>query len=157
MRYLDYLSYFGILIFLFFFVTNTFGKIKESDWVAVVNGEPITVKEVLYVAGIEHRREDLPKKAKKIDLYQFLEKVIQDNLIFQEAKNIGLETDPWYQAKVNNYIITMAVRKLYEDEILSKLKPTQKMLQDFYKRNFHTYKILYFQNKDKIETEKSRT
>ena len=145
------------LISLLIFLPQGYAKLKERDVVAVVNGEPITVKELLYAAGIEHRREDLPRRAKRPDLNRFLQEIIRDNLIIQEAKAMGLETNPWLEAKLKEFIITAAVRELHQEEVLSKIKPDESTLKNFYKEYFKTYKWVYFQSANKEEAEKART
>lgn len=150
------LAFFFFLVSLFAFSSEVYAKIKENDVVAVVNGEPITVKELLYVAGIEHRREDLPRKAKKPDLNRFLQEIIRDNLIIQEARAMGLETNPWLEAKLKEFTVTAAVRELYRDEILSKINPDEKTLKDFYKEYFKIYKWMYFESTKKEEVEKAK-
>ncbi|MCM8808074.1 MAG: hypothetical protein NC926_09105, partial [Candidatus Omnitrophica bacterium] len=142
--------------FLFTFINEVNAKINEKEVLAIVNGEPITVKEVMYVIGIEHRREDIERKVKKVDLKSFLNQIIRDKLIIQEAKMMGLETNPWLEAKLNEFIIASAVRQLYKDEIVSKIKSTHNEVKNFYKQFYKEYEIYIFETKDKNEAEKVR-
>ncbi|MEM2265153.1 MAG: peptidyl-prolyl cis-trans isomerase [Nitrososphaerota archaeon] len=142
--------------FLFTYINEVNAKINEKEVLAIVNGEPITVKEVMYVIGIEHRREDIERKAKKVDLKSFLNQIIRDKLIIQEAKMMGLETNPWLEAKLNEFIIASAVRQLYKDEIVSKIKSTHNEVKNFYKQFYKEYEIYIFETKDKNEAEKVR-
>lgn len=138
---------------------NTKSVLLDNDTpLAVVNGDIITVRELLYVAGIEHRREDLPTSANKPDLRGFLDKLIRDKLIIQEAKEMGLDTNPWLEAKLKEFTVTAAVRKLYNEEILSKVKKVkEKELKKFYEDYFVEYKVFLFESSNRTEVEMAKS
>ncbi|MGB9667997.1 MAG: peptidylprolyl isomerase, partial [Thermosulfidibacteraceae bacterium] len=131
-------------------------KLRDSDILAVVNGYPITVREFMYIVGIEHRRENLQSNVPKPNLEDFLWKVIKDRLIIEEAERMGLDTNPWLVAKVKEYTVTSAVRIVYKKEILSKINPTESDLRKFYRNYFKLYEIIYreFDSKEKAESER---
>lgn len=146
-------------LFLVFLALNSYlygaSKINEKEVLALVNGEPITVKEFLYAIGIEHRREDLGK-ASQVDFNHALEKMIKDKLIIQEAREMGLETNPWLEARLKEFTVTAAVRALYKDEILAKIKPSKAQLKKFYQDYFKIYNLTVLETETKEEALKKR-
>lgn len=113
---------------------------RETRTLAIVNGYPITEEDMAYALEIEHRREDL-SKAGKIDLRKYLNRLIDERLLVEEAERMGIDKEPWIKEKVKAFIVRESVMQLYQDEIASKVTITEEEAHDFYKKNYVIYKI----------------
>ena len=91
----------------------------EDDVVARVDGEIITVADLLYSLNVSHRLEDL-SSAGQMDMSGFIEKLVDELLIVQEARRMGIENDPEMLKKADSYVLRESVVRLYNDEILEK-------------------------------------
>jgi len=108
---------------------------QKENVLAVVNDEPITEGDLKYSLTIAHRREDL-SSAGALDLSQFLQKLINDRLIIQEARRMGMEDYPEVQQAVEAYIVRESVVRLYDEEIVSKVTVSEDDLRNYYKRKY---------------------
>ena len=113
---------------------------RQSRTLALVNGYPITEEDMAYALEIEHRREDL-SKAGKIDLRKYLNRLIDERLLVEEAERMGIDKEPWIKEKVRAFVTRESVMQLYQDEIASKVTVTEEEAYDFYKKNYVIYKI----------------
>jgi hypothetical protein len=66
---------------------------QKKNILAVVNGEPITEDDLKYSLQIAHRKEDL-SSAGELNLSKFVQKLVDDRLIIQEARRMGMENYP---------------------------------------------------------------
>lgn len=108
------------LIFLNYSCATT----REEDLIlATVNEEPITKNDLIYSLTITHRKEDL-SNAGLLDISKYIQKLIDDKLIINEARIAGLHSDPEIQEKVKAFILRESVTKLHQEEILSKIEET---------------------------------
>ncbi|MEK6816363.1 MAG: hypothetical protein AABY09_02015, partial [Nanoarchaeota archaeon] len=94
-----------------------FGK-KEIVF-AVVNGESITERDLTYSVNIFHRGRDL-SAAKTINIPDYLQKLIDDRLIMQEAYRMELDQLPEIQQALKAFILRESVVKLHKEEIVNK-------------------------------------
>ncbi len=111
----------------------TFGK-KEKVF-AVVNGESITEGDLTYSLNIAHRREDL-SSTKTINILQFLQKLIDDKLIIQEAHRMELNRLPEIQQALKAFILRESVVKLHNEEIVNKVSVSEEDIRSYYKKNY---------------------
>lgn len=133
------------LIFLFFIFVILLSSCvenlkKQSRILAFVNGHPITEEDMAYALEIEHRREDL-SKAGKIDLRKYLNRLIDERLLVEEAERMEIDKEPWIKEKIRAFVLRESVMQLYQDEIASKVTVTEEEAYDFYKKNYVIYKI----------------
>jgi len=130
-----------ILFILTVLLSSCVGNIKrESKTLALVNGYPITEDDMAYALEIEHRREDL-SKAGRIDLRKYLNRLIDERLLVEEAERMGIDKEPWIKEKLRAFTIRESVMQLYQDEIASKVTVTKEEAHDFYKKNYVVYRI----------------
>lgn len=117
-----------------------FGCAKEvqKDIVADVNGEIITLNKFNSLLEV-YRKDKLSPEHKK----KFLEKVIDDELLAQEAKKQGLFDDLKIRAQVENYQRQLLAREL-KNRIFQE-KMTEDRLREYYNKNKDRY------TKEKVE------
>jgi parvulin-like peptidyl-prolyl isomerase len=110
----------------------------KEDVLAVVNGEPITEGDLKYSLTIAHRREDL-SSAGALNLSQFVQRLIDDRLIVQEARRMGMQDYPEVQQAIQAYILRESVVRLHDDEIVKKVTVTDEEVKSFYKKNYEQF------------------
>ena len=110
-------------------------SLSRNGVLAVVDDEMITREDLAYSLQIEHRREDL-SSARKLDIPEYIQKIIDEKLMVQEARRMGIEEFPEIKNKVQDYLLREAVMKLYNDEIVRKVSVTDKEIKDDYKKNY---------------------
>jgi parvulin-like peptidyl-prolyl isomerase len=108
---------------------------QQENALAVVNGEPITERDLKYSLEIAHRREDL-SSAKELNLSQFVQKLVDDKLVIQEARRMGAEDYPEIQQAVQAYILRESVVRLHDEEIVRKVTVTEEEIKNYYKKNY---------------------
>jgi parvulin-like peptidyl-prolyl isomerase len=112
--------------------------LQKEDILAVVDGEPITIEDMKYSLQIAHRREDL-SSAKDLNISQYIQKLIDERLIIQEARRMGLEQDAEIQEKIRAYILRESVVRLYNEEIVQKVSVSEKDVLNYYKKNYERF------------------
>lgn len=115
-----------IILYLFFisviFINYSCATTSDTDLIlATVNEEQITKNDLIYSLTITHRKEDLTG-AGSLDISKYIQKLIDDKLIINEARIASLDKEPEIQEKVKDFIIRESVTKLHQEEILSKIK-----------------------------------
>jgi parvulin-like peptidyl-prolyl isomerase len=129
------------LIISFFLLFSSLGcalHTRKDNILAVVNNEPITREDVRYSLMIEHRREDL-SSARELDISQFVEKLIDNQLIIQEAYQLGIDEDPSIKNAVQSFLTRESVMKLYDEEILQHISVTEEDILSYYKKNYEHF------------------
>ncbi len=89
--------------------------------VAVVNGEAVTDQEVQRSLGRIHSAESAAKPP-AVDLTAFVQRSVDDKLMLQEARRMGLFERPEVQQGVQAYLVREAIGRLYEEEIERKVE-----------------------------------
>lgn len=141
----------GILSVVLFFLLFAFvggcvslrqkGEIPAREKIlAVVDGEPITEEDLKYSLQIAHRREDL-SSAGNLILSEYVQKLIDDMLIIEEARRMGMEQDPQVQQAVKAYILRESVVKLYDEEISRKVSISDEDILSYYKKNYEKFSL----------------
>jgi len=124
------------LLSIFFTLFSGCATIKiDRHIVAVVDGEPITRKDLEYAIEIAHRREDL-SKTKRLNIREFINRLIEDRLIIQEARRIGMEEDREIMEKVRAFKLRESVTMLYKEEILDRVSVTDDEIKRFFEENY---------------------
>jgi peptidyl-prolyl cis-trans isomerase C len=111
---------------------------QKENILAVVNGEPITEDDLKYSLQIAHRKEDL-SSAGELNLSKFVQKLVDDRLIIQEARRMGMENYPEVEQAVQAYVLRESVVRLYNDEIVRKVTVSENDLRSYYKRNYEQF------------------
>jgi peptidyl-prolyl cis-trans isomerase C len=113
---------------------------EGTDALAWVDGEPVTREDIGYSLQIAHRREDL-SHAKEFDISQYLQRLIDDRLIVQEARRMGMEDSPDIQKKVQEYVLRESVVRLYNEDIVGKISVSGEEVADYYRENYERFTL----------------
>ncbi len=127
----------GILCFVLcaLILSGCASVLQQKDILAVVDGEPVTESDLEYSLDIAHRRENL-SSAGDLNISQYLQKLIDERLIVQEARRMGMEEYPGVQKKIDAYILRESVSRLYDDEIARKVSVSKEDIANYYKENY---------------------
>jgi peptidyl-prolyl cis-trans isomerase C len=106
---------------------------------AKVNGEPVTEQNMADALNVSHRRDNLASDVKAVDVHEFLQKLIDDRLLIQEARNWGLDQSPEIQKAIAAFILRESVTKLYNEEVVQKVSVSEEEISDYYKKNYEQY------------------
>ena len=110
---------------------------RKKNIVAMVDNEPITLEDLKYSLEIEHRRETLsPATARTIDISQYIQTIIDNKLIIQEALRMGLNQDPLIQKDIDEFVLRESVVRLRNEEILQKISITEEDVKNYYQKNY---------------------
>ncbi len=123
---------------------------QKEKILAVVDGEPITEGDFKYAVTISHRREDL-SSAGSLNLEQYVHKLIEDKLIIQEARKLGMDKLPEIQQAIEAYILRESVVRLHDEEIVKKVSVTEEELMDYYKKNYEEFTLGIIEMKSQEE------
>lgn len=124
-----------ISAFCVLFLWNCASLSPKKDVLAVVDDERITGEDIVYALQIEHRREDL-SSARKLDIKQYIQRIIDEKLLVQEALRMGMEDLPEVQSKVQAYLLRESVMKLYDEEIVRRVSVSEKEIRNNYRKNY---------------------
>jgi parvulin-like peptidyl-prolyl isomerase len=132
------------LLFTFYFLLFTFlcgcASFQREKILAVVDGEPITEGDLKYSLNISHRKEDL-SSAGELNLPQYVQKLVDDRLITDDARRSGMDQYPEVKEAVQAYILRESVVRLYDEEIAQKVSVTEKDVEDYYKKNYELFTL----------------
>lgn len=122
------------------FLGSCASLLQKEDILAVVNGEPIIEEDLKYSLQIAHRREDL-SSAGAMDISQFIQKLVDDRLIIQEAYRMGMEEYPEVQKALQAYILRESVVRLYNDEVAKKVTLSEEEIKSYYQKNHERFSL----------------
>lgn len=111
---------------------------EETDIVARVDGEAITIEDLIYSLNVSHRLEDL-SSAGELDLSAFVQRLVDELLIIQEARRMGMADDPEVRKKLEAYILRESVVRLYNDEIVDKSPVSGAEIMDRYRHDYEQF------------------
>ncbi|NWF51956.1 MAG: peptidyl-prolyl cis-trans isomerase, partial [Nitrospirae bacterium] len=126
------LCYMLYAISFLFFLGGCASFSQKKNTLAVVNGEPIAEDDLKYSLQIAHRREDL-SSAGELNLSKFIQKLVDDRLLIQEARSMGMEEYPEVKQAIQAYIIRESVTRLYQEEIINKVTVSEDEIRNYYK------------------------
>lgn len=114
---------------------------------ALVDGSPITTDEVLYSVSIAHRREGLAE-TKRMNFLDYMQKVIDDRLIIDEARRRGMDASPAVQKSLSDFILRESVVLLHQEEVVSKISISEEDIINNYRENYLRYGLIELNNQD---------
>jgi parvulin-like peptidyl-prolyl isomerase len=120
---------------LFTFLDGCASLQQEGRVLAVVDGDPITEGDIEYSLTVSHRREDL-SSAGDLKLSDYVEKLVDDRLIVDEARRSGLDQLPEIKKAIDAFILRESVVRLHDEEIVGKVSFTDDEIKDFYRENY---------------------
>ncbi len=113
---------------------------ERAKVIAIVDGYPLTQQDLFYSIQVAHRREGLGETG-GINLYEYLEKLIDERLVIEEARRLGLDKDPAVTRKVDDFILRESVVMLHQDEILKKISVSDEEIRAKYKNDFEEFRL----------------
>lgn len=115
---------------------DTVGK-EPGRVVAVVNGEPVPVETIEITLERMHGSAAAASRGVP-DLDRLVDRVVNDVLLAQEARAMGMHEETSIREKVEEYRLELAVKKLESVEIREKSQPTdeevKRLFDDQYQR-----------------------
>ncbi len=114
--------------------------LQKENILAVVDGEPITEEDLKYSLNITHRKEDL-SSAGALNLSQYIQKLIDDKLIIDEARRMGMDQYTDVQQAIQAYILRESVVRLHDEEIVQKVSVEEKDIINYYKKNYERFTL----------------
>ncbi|NOZ24840.1 MAG: hypothetical protein GXO94_01950 [Nitrospirae bacterium] len=118
----------------------------------MVDGKAITAEDFRYSLQIAHRREDL-SSAGELSLSEYVQKLIDDTLIIEEARRMGLDRSPEVRKAVDAFILRESVVKLYADEVSGKVSVSDDDVMNYYKKNYESFTLGIIETDSKEEAE----
>ncbi|MDI6789627.1 MAG: peptidyl-prolyl cis-trans isomerase [Thermodesulfobacteriota bacterium] len=99
--------------------------------VAWVDGVPVTEGDLKEALKITHRTEAV-RPGEHLDLMDYVNKLIDERLIVQEAYRMELDKDPWVQNKLHEYKLRESVVRLYKEEVQDRARVSDDEMRRFY-------------------------
>jgi parvulin-like peptidyl-prolyl isomerase len=127
----------------------------EDNVLAVVDDTPITEADLAYALNVSHRREDLSAR-KTLDISSYIEKLIDDRLIFDEALRMGLDQLPDVRKKMEAHIVQKSVTRLHDEEILGKVSVTDEDIFREYAQNYFHFGAIEVNSEDEAKAIKAK-
>ena len=123
-----------IVFLLFAFVACAKKGDQKGPYLATVGNSKITQ------ADLEREIKSLPEFAQKLfegsaGKEKFLDELIKKELLYQEALKKGLDKNPDYQKKVEDFRKLTLISQLLEKEIEAKSKVTDQDVKDYYEKH----------------------
>lgn len=116
-------------------------SLHQKDRVlAIVDGDPITEGDLKYALTVAHRREDL-SSAGGLNLSDYIDKLIDDRLIIDDARRSGMDQYPEIKRAVEAFILRESVVRLHDDEIVKKVSVTDNEIKEFYRKNYEQFTL----------------
>lgn len=122
----------------------------DKNIVALVDGEPVTETDLNYALQVAHRREDL-SSARALNYTEYVQKLINDRLLVQEARRMGLEQDPGIRQAVQAFVLRESVVRLHNEEIMQRIVITEKDVENYYKENYEQFTLSIIALKSEAE------
>lgn len=132
----------GLLIIslLFLFLISGCATTKEQRVIAIVDGYPVLEQDLIYSITILHRREGL-KPGVELNLLQYANKLIDERLLIEDARRMGMDESPAVKQKVDEFILRESIVKLREEEILKKISVSDEEIIAKYKNDEEEYNL----------------
>jgi len=119
--------------------------------VAMVNGEPITVRDfTMQLASMHSNMTDSAKG--KQDYTQALDRLIAVKLVKQEALNIGFDRTPEVRKQIDEYALKTMIQLLLANQVKD-LKVEQKEVEEMYQQMAIEVKLLTYRFLDQKDAE----
>jgi len=103
---------------------------------ATVNGQPVLLEDVEQRLDSLHRSASEEGAPGGIDMERLMFQVINDVLLGQEARTLGMEEDEKLRSKVDKYRDETIVRHLQREEIGDRVEPTEEEVRQVFKEEY---------------------
>ena len=128
----------GFLFFIFiiyFFEGISSAWFWENDYLAKVNQEVIDIEDFQKRLSELHRQRSMQRdkgRPSKIDLWAALTEMIDDFLLYQEGRQLGLDKDPEFLRRASSYLEFQSILRLRKEEIKDKIQVDEDEIRDYY-------------------------
>jgi len=109
----------------------------EQGVVAMVNGQPVYFEDLEARLGDMHSGQQATTRG-SMDLDRLMYRLVNDALLGQEARALGLENEPPIPERVNRLRRRLAVERLDQEEVISRSKPTNEEIRAFFDDQYRT-------------------
>jgi peptidyl-prolyl cis-trans isomerase C len=109
----------------------------EDSVIATVNGEPVYFEDLERVLGQLHRGAGATDR-RSPDLDRLVFRVVNDTLLAQEARILGMQNDDPVPASLEARREQLAVDRLEQEEIWSRSEPTEEEVRDAFEEQYRT-------------------
>jgi parvulin-like peptidyl-prolyl isomerase len=127
----------------------------QEEVVARVNGEALYVQDVASVLEAIHQGAQARSRS-DFDVDQMLFRLINDTLLTQEARALGIDSDPSVQRRLDRRRQELARARLEREEIKSRVQFDPAELQRFYEEIFRTATLRILTRSSQAEAEALR-
>lgn len=124
----------------------------EGQVVARVNGEALYVEDVSSVLEEIHRSAAVQDRT-DFDLDQMLFRLVNDTLLAQEARALGMDRDEALERRKSSVTQEMAKARLENEEIRQRVRLEPEQLDRAYREAFRTATLRVLTRKDRAEAE----
>ncbi|MBN1840859.1 MAG: peptidyl-prolyl cis-trans isomerase [Deltaproteobacteria bacterium] len=70
-----------------------------------------------------------------VDISDLLQELIDERLMIQEARGVGLDRDPGFEKRVKSFLATQSILELRREEVLDKVNVSEEEILDYFKRH----------------------
>jgi parvulin-like peptidyl-prolyl isomerase len=120
--------------------------------IARVNGEALYSEDIEIVLEEIHRSQQVRQRS-QFDLDQLMFRLVNDTLLAQEARALGMDDDPQLAQKLEARRETKARNRLFREEVLERLdlgeKPAREVYDDVYR--FGSFQIVTRRDRAELE------
>lgn len=127
---------------------------QRAKAVAIVDGYPLTQEDLFYSITVAHRVEGLGATG-EINLKEYLQKLIDERLIIEEARRIGMEKNPSVSLAVDDFILRESVVMLHKEEILGKIIISDEEIKEKYKNDYERFSISIIETESEDDAKKA--
>lgn len=127
---------------------------QRAKAVAIVDGYPLTQEDLFYSITVAHRMEGLGATG-EINLKEYLQKLIDERLIIEEARRIGMEKNPFVSLAVDDFILRESVVMLHQEEILGKIIVSDEEIKEKYKNDYERFSISIIEAESEDDAKKA--
>lgn len=126
------------------------GTSSKSRIIALVDETPITEADLKHALSVSHRVQDL-SNAKSLDLMSYVDKLIDEQLMVDEVRRMGLDADPAIEGKVKEYILRESVMKLHDEEVLSKVAVSDADIRKVFETSYISLGLIEVASKEEAD------
>ncbi|MDP2157606.1 MAG: hypothetical protein Q8K68_07860, partial [Nitrospirota bacterium] len=126
------------------------GSSPKGRVIAVVDDTPITEADLKHALSVSHRVQDL-SNAKSLDLMNYVDKLIDEQLMVDEVRRMGLEADPAIEGKVKEYILRESVMRLHDEEVLSKVAVSDADMRKVFETSYISLGLIEVASKEEAD------
>jgi peptidyl-prolyl cis-trans isomerase C len=121
--------------------------------IARVNGEALHAEDVESVLGEVHRTS-APGERPSFDLDRLLFRLINDTLLAQEARALGMHESPEHLRRLNARRDELVRARLYREEVLDRLELDEEAVRAVHDDIFRTATLRLLTRRDRVELER---